>query len=118
MEEARFVGIYALIFLSAAGTAGYGVSLMQRAVSAPSFESRGKTPRIFQSNLRGQHIAVPLVMQFISGAATSSIFTVRTPPPTVHCIGERLGFLTSNADLWNSPDGFESKCLCYCPSFL
>ncbi|KAK3939309.1 major facilitator superfamily domain-containing protein [Diplogelasinospora grovesii] len=53
IEEARFVGIYTLVILSALGTVGYGISLLYRT-----------------------HIAVPLVMQFISGAATSSIFTL------------------------------------------
>ncbi|KAF6808024.1 hypothetical protein CSOJ01_07792 [Colletotrichum sojae] len=56
IEEARLNGIYGLVALSAVTTAGYGISLMQEA-----------------------HIAVPLVMQFISGAATSSIFTVTSP---------------------------------------
>ncbi|CAI4213377.1 unnamed protein product [Parascedosporium putredinis] len=51
--EARLVGIYTLALLSAAGTVGYGVTLMKRT-----------------------HIAVPLVMQFVSGAATSAIFTL------------------------------------------
>ncbi|KAL4970378.1 uncharacterized protein BDV14DRAFT_42708 [Aspergillus stella-maris] len=54
IEEARFAGIYTLVILSAASTAGYGVSLYKET-----------------------HIAVPLIMQFINGAATSSIFTVR-----------------------------------------
>ncbi|KAL3480159.1 major facilitator superfamily domain-containing protein [Aspergillus californicus] len=53
IEEARLIGIYTLILLSAAGIAGYGISLEKR-----------------------MHIAVPLVMQFISGASTSSIFTL------------------------------------------
>ncbi|KXH43049.1 hypothetical protein CSIM01_01803 [Colletotrichum simmondsii] len=53
IEEARLAGIYILVALSSVTTAGYGVSLMQES-----------------------HIAVPLVMQFISGATTSSIFTI------------------------------------------
>ncbi|UQC85804.1 uncharacterized protein CLUP02_11303 [Colletotrichum lupini] len=53
IEEARLAGIYMLVALSSVTTAGYGVSLMQES-----------------------HIAVPLVMQFIGGATTSSIFTV------------------------------------------
>ncbi|KAK1481199.1 hypothetical protein CABS01_14287 [Colletotrichum abscissum] len=53
IEEVRLAGIYMLVALSSVTTAGYGVSLMQES-----------------------HIAVPLVMQFISGATTSSIFTV------------------------------------------
>ncbi|KXH26488.1 hypothetical protein CSAL01_05411 [Colletotrichum salicis] len=52
-EEARLAGIYMLVALSSVTTAGYGVSLMQEV-----------------------HIAVPLIMQFISGATTSSIFTI------------------------------------------
>ncbi|KAK1540464.1 hypothetical protein CPAR01_06453 [Colletotrichum paranaense] len=55
IEETRLAGIYMLVALSSVTTAGYGVSLMQES-----------------------HIAVPLVMQFISGATTSSIFTVST----------------------------------------
>ncbi|KAI9375237.1 major facilitator superfamily domain-containing protein [Aspergillus egyptiacus] len=53
IEEARFVGVYTLVILSAAGTAAYGISLMKET-----------------------HIAVPLIMQFITGATTSSIFTI------------------------------------------
>ncbi|KAH6631002.1 major facilitator superfamily domain-containing protein [Chaetomium sp. MPI-SDFR-AT-0129] len=46
IEQARFSGIYILITISAVGTAAYG------------------------------HISGPLVMQFITGATTSSIFTL------------------------------------------
>ncbi|KAK1634045.1 major facilitator superfamily domain-containing protein [Colletotrichum phormii] len=53
IEEARLAGIYMLVTLSSVTTAGYGVSLMQEV-----------------------HIAVPMIMQFISGATTSSIFTI------------------------------------------
>ncbi|SPN99772.1 related to antibiotic resistance protein [Cephalotrichum gorgonifer] len=53
IEEARLIGAYSLIGLASLSTAGYGISLMERA-----------------------HISVPLIMQFISGAATSSIFTL------------------------------------------
>ncbi|KAH7324677.1 major facilitator superfamily domain-containing protein [Stachybotrys elegans] len=53
IEKARFEGLYTLVILSAVSTVGYGVSLMTRA-----------------------HITVPLVMQFISGGATSGIFTM------------------------------------------
>ncbi|KAL2024347.1 hypothetical protein VTK56DRAFT_8829 [Thermocarpiscus australiensis] len=53
IEEARLTGIYALIAISAVGTVAYGVSLMERT-----------------------HIAIPLVMQFLTGATTASIFTL------------------------------------------
>ncbi|TLD30943.1 hypothetical protein PspLS_01947 [Pyricularia sp. CBS 133598] len=53
IENVRLQGMYTLIGLSAASTAAYGVALMQRT-----------------------HIAVPMAMQFISGAATSGIFTL------------------------------------------
>ncbi|CCC07999.1 hypothetical protein SMACR_01563 [Sordaria macrospora] len=53
IEKARFVGIYTLILVSSVGSAAYGVSLNERA-----------------------HLAMPLVLQFLTGAATSSIFTL------------------------------------------
>ncbi|KAK3955714.1 MFS general substrate transporter [Pseudoneurospora amorphoporcata] len=53
IERARFGGIYSLIVVSSVGSAAYGVSLNERT-----------------------HLAVPLVLQFLTGAATSSIFTL------------------------------------------
>ncbi|KAK4186218.1 major facilitator superfamily domain-containing protein [Podospora australis] len=53
IEETRLRGIYTLIVISSVGTAAYGISLMKQA-----------------------HLAVPLVMQFLTGATTSSIFTL------------------------------------------
>lgn len=38
IEKARFTGIYALIAVSALGTAAYGVSLLKRSVSPPPQE--------------------------------------------------------------------------------
>ncbi|KAJ5920757.1 hypothetical protein N7466_009083 [Penicillium verhagenii] len=83
IEEARLVGIYTLVITSALGTAGFGISLMKQT-----------------------HIAVPLTMQFISGATTSSIFT-------------SLQWVSDwNADLRNSSNGYKSQCLRYRPGFL
>ncbi|KEY66280.1 hypothetical protein S7711_02745 [Stachybotrys chartarum IBT 7711] len=53
IERARLTGLYSLVSLSSTSTIGYGISLMTRS-----------------------HLAVPLIMQFISGGATSSIFTI------------------------------------------
>ncbi|KAI1084015.1 major facilitator superfamily domain-containing protein [Whalleya microplaca] len=53
IEAIRLRGIYILTVISAVGTVGYGIALMTRA-----------------------HISVMLVMQFLTGATTSSIFTM------------------------------------------
>ncbi|KAH6849740.1 major facilitator superfamily domain-containing protein [Chaetomium sp. MPI-CAGE-AT-0009] len=53
IEQSRFYGIYMLIVISAVGTAAYGAVLQKET-----------------------HISAPLVMQFITGATTSSIFTL------------------------------------------
>ncbi|KAI0016434.1 major facilitator superfamily domain-containing protein [Xylariomycetidae sp. FL0641] len=53
IEATRFRGIYILAAVSVVGTVGYGVALMTEA-----------------------HISVMLVLQFLTGATTSSIFTM------------------------------------------
>ena len=53
IEQARLAGMYTLVAISAVGTAAYGVSLNEEA-----------------------HLAVPLGLQFLTGATTSSIFTI------------------------------------------
>lgn len=52
-------------------------------------QTQYRKPRGLVPYTEYQHIAVPLVMQFISGATTSSIFTVRPPPISypVHTFG-------------------------------
>ncbi|KAI0131936.1 major facilitator superfamily domain-containing protein [Xylariales sp. AK1849] len=53
IENARLKGVFALVLVSGLGTVGYGLSLMAET-----------------------HISVPMVMQFLTGATTSSIFTM------------------------------------------
>ncbi|KAK7983484.1 hypothetical protein PG989_010886 [Apiospora arundinis] len=53
IEMARFQGFYTMVIISALGTAGYGVNLLEKT-----------------------HLSVPLIMQFLTGATTSSIFTM------------------------------------------
>ncbi|KAK8009091.1 hypothetical protein PG991_011642 [Apiospora marii] len=53
IEKARFQGFYPMTVVSAVGTVAYGVSLTERT-----------------------HISVPLIMQFLTGATTSCIFTM------------------------------------------
>ncbi|KAJ4415518.1 hypothetical protein N0V85_002680 [Neurospora sp. IMI 360204] len=78
IEKARFVGIYTLILVSSVGSAAYGVSLNERAVSYQSDDKKDLKERKLIILLRYQHLAVPLVLQFLTGAATSSIFTICT----------------------------------------
>ncbi|KMU90596.1 hypothetical protein CIHG_08312 [Coccidioides immitis H538.4] len=58
VEKTRLRSVWYLIIISSAATLGYGWALYKRAVIVL------------------QHIAVPLVMQFLSGLSITSIFTI------------------------------------------